>query len=390
MQYLKSLAIAAILSFLVAPTVWASTYTLDAPNDLTIASGRYTNDTTPTFTWEAADGATWYDVKIDDADYQGIGNKFQYTSNKLNNGWHTMFVRSHDNSGHTSTTMRVTFEVDTVGPTVSQPSSSTVYEDESETFTATANGNSDVIVRACTLIVKEGAKTTDVKMINSSSISSSMNNYFTANYTFKNDGTYSAYVWCIDGDNNSTSGSTATINVKNTKHTEVKPPVVVSNKIHSGDLIKMQCPEKNLSIDHPCKSVYYVGEDDKRHPFLNETVYFSWYQDFDELEIVSSGTMADIELGETVLYQPGSVLVKFPTSPEIYAIGSKSELRAYESESLVEKDYGSRWKSKIVLVSEQQFSIFKIGSKIDSSGDFDPSDIFDEKRDWIDETFDGR
>ena len=383
MQYIKSLAVAAILSFLVTPTAWASIYTLDAPNDLTIASGQYTNDTTPTFIWEAADGATWYDVRIDDTDYQGIGNKFQFTSNKLNNGWHTMFVRSHDNSGHTSTTMRITFEVDTVGPTVSQPSSSTVYEDESATFTATAKGES--AVDACTLVVKEGKETTDVKMIDSSS----KNDNFTAQYTFKNDGTYNAYVWCIDGDRNSTSGSTASINVKNRIRFDDYPPVV-TNSVDEGDLIKMQCSGKNLSIDHPCKSVYYVDEDDKRHPFLNETVYFSWYQDFDDVKIVSSKTMSDIALGETVLYQPGSVLVKFPTSPEIYAVGSKSDLRPYKTESLVKEDYGSNWKSKIVLVSEQQFSIFKIGSKIDSDNDFNPSSIFDEKHDWIDDTFDGR
>ena len=149
------------------------------------------------------------------------------------------------------------------------------------------------------------------------------------------------------------------------------------------------CPS-NVNGDHPCKSVYYIGDDGKRHPFLNETVYYSWYYDFDDVKFVTSSVMADIALGETVLYQPGSVLVKFPTSPEIYAIGSKSELRAYESESLVEKDYGSKWKSKIVSVSEQQFSIFKIGSKIDSDSDFNPSSIFDERYDWIDDTFDGR
>ena len=377
MQYLKSLAVAAILSFLVAPTAWATSYQLDAPDDLTITSGRYTSDTTPTFTWEAADGATWYDVRIDDADYKGIGNKFIFTASKLNDGWHTFFLRAHNNSGHVSSTKKIIFEIDTVGPTVGKPSPAISYEDRQTMFTVSAKGES--AVSACTLVIKEGNKTTDVKMTDSSL----KNDYFTGNYTFSDDGVYSAYVWCIDGDLNSTSGATTKITVMNLKYNDY------NNHPNVGDLVKLMCPS-NANGDHPCKSVYYIGDDGKRHPFLNETVYYSWYYDFDDVKFVTSSVMADIALGETVLYQPGSVLVKFPTSPEIYAIGSKSELRAYESESLVEKDYGSKWKSKIVSVSEQQFSIFKIGSKIDSDSDFNPSSIFDERYDWIDDTFDGR
>jgi hypothetical protein len=387
MRYLKSIALAVLFTLSLAPSALAHSNSVGAPVDLTIASGRYTNDSTPTFTWIAGEGATWYEVKIDNGSYRGIGNVFKYTSTELKDGWHTFYLRSHDNWENVSGVKSIAFEIDTVGLTIGKPSAAELYENESATISATTNGDAQAL--ACTLIIKEGKNTTDVKMKPEAKNA----HRFTATYKFKNDGQFPAYVWCIDGDRNSATGPTVTLKVlperSNDDESNDDEDDIHRGQVKNGDLIKLQCGPGAIG-DHPCKSVYYVGDDGKRHPFLNESVYYSWYANFNQVKLVTAAKMSDLSLGETVLYRPGSVLVKFATAPEIYAIGEKSELRAYEKESLVVGDYGSKWKNKIVTVSEQLISVFKIGSVIDSDNDFDPEDVFDEKHDWIDDTFDGR
>lgn len=379
MRYLKSLALAGFFGLLLAPSALAAS-SVGEPNDLDIKGGRYTNDTTPTFTWEAGDGATWYDVRIDGGSYTGIGNVFRYTSSSLKNGWHTFYVRAHDNRNHVSDFETITFEIDTIGPTVSKPTSDTVYEDQKTEFTVKTSGES--AVAACTLVVKEGKETSDIKMNWDSK------NVFTADYTFNNDGKATVYAWCIDGDRNSTTGSTSSVTIKNS-HVIDDQPSTNNNNVKKGDLVKLRCGSLAKS-DDACHAVYYIGDDGDRHPFLNGEVFLSWYHDFDDVKTITSSKMEDYDLGETVLFKPGSVLVKFVSSPVIYAVDENSILRAYETENLVRADYGSNWKNEIVTVSDQLYSVFRIGSEIDSSGDFDPDDAFDDKHDWIDETFDNR
>src|SRR3989338_2621852 len=98
------------------------------PVNLSIVGGKYTNDTTPTFTWTPAEGATWYEFLLDNGEWQGIGNVSTYTYNTLPNGWHTFYVRSHDSAEGVSVSTGLTFEIDTTGPTIvlSAPSTATV------------------------------------------------------------------------------------------------------------------------------------------------------------------------------------------------------------------------------------------------------------------------
>ena len=50
---------------------------------------------TPTFTWDAVDGAASYEVKMDSGDYTNIGNVTTYTwPTALADGSHTFYVRA--------------------------------------------------------------------------------------------------------------------------------------------------------------------------------------------------------------------------------------------------------------------------------------------------------
>lgn len=177
---------------------------LGAPTDVEVTSGTYTNDTTPTFTWDAPSGATWYEVALDSGSSIALGNVLTYTSSALSAGWHTFYISAHDNYGHESATSSVTFEIDTTGPTVPVVSPSYAYEDQAMTFSVSPYGESAPV--SCVLYV-------DGSSVGSMTKSGST---FSKSYTFSWDGTYTVYARCTDGDGNTTNGTSRNVTVYNT------------------------------------------------------------------------------------------------------------------------------------------------------------------------------
>lgn len=518
---------------------------LNAPTDLSLSGGVYTNDTTPTFTWTRPANATWYEYEIDNGDWQSLGNVSTFTTWNLSNGWHTFFVRAHDNYGDVSTSTALTFEIDTVGPTVPAVSPSTAQTNVSTTFTVSPSGES--AVTNCWLYVDGIQKTSMTKYSSAFSASytftwagtytvyarcadgdgnyttgttrtvtvsgtSSTNpdstlyvptvspssawedtssrftvyptsnyditncwlyvdgsnvktmeeystNYFRTDYTFSNSGSYTVYARCYDSSGTYVNGSQRTVTVYETDGdpatplsvpsvslsstvegynttfsvqpssdynvtncwlyvdgdkvatmtetstnyftvnyifqdsgsysvyarcydssgtyvTGTKRTVTVyssgysSNNAHEGDLIKIACGS-HPSTNDTCKAVYYYGEDGKRHAFPNESVYYTWYNNFNDVVEISSSDMSDITIGKNVTYRPGSVLVQFSGSSSIYAVEKKHTLRKYTTTSLLKSDYGSNYDDVIVTVPDTLYGNYSIGSVIDSTSDYD-------------------
>lgn len=544
----SALALAGLLVALAPTSAFAATQS--APSNLDLVDGIYTNDTTPTATWTRPNGATWYEILVDDGSWYGIGNVGSYTLWTLPDGWHTLYVRAHNNSGGISTSASVTFEIDTVGPTVSTVSPSTAVEDVATTFAVTSSGESATTF--CDLYIN-GSNTGGMTKYSTTS--------FKKSYTFSTDGSYTVYARCADGDGNYTSGASRTVTVSDAddEETFVVPAVSPSSatedesetfsvtpygtldatscrlyvsgssvgtmtqsgstfrlnytfvndgsytvyaycknehgdwvkgtsrtvtveqaddnadsldvptvspstaeederteftvkptsdynvtdcwlyvdgsrvatmdeesrnvftadytfsrdgsysvyaycKDSSGDavtgdkrtvrvtdshdygddglddadrgsLIKTVCGTTATSTD-PCKAVYYYGDDGKRHVFPNEAVYFTWYNDFDDVVEVSGDFMSSLTIGKNVTFRPGSVLVKFETSSSIYAVEKERTLRRYTSTSLIKSDYGSSYTDVLVTVSDSLFGNYVIGDTIDSTQDFDRDDEY--------------
>lgn len=354
-------AVFLIPSFALAVVGW--------PVNLAITGGMYTKDTTPTFTWSPAGGATWYDYKIDSGTYVGIGNVRSVTVNNLSDGWHTFYLRGHSNSGEVGQVRSVTFEVDTKGPTVPAVSPSTAVEDWATTFTVTPSG--EAAITSCNLYVNGS----------SVGVMSKQGSSFTKSYIFVHDGSYVVYAVCTDGDGNTTSGTQRTVTVYDTPvyedDDEDEDDEQADEDTDEGDLIKSEC-EGHVDVNDPCKAVYYWGQDGKRHPFPNEAVFFSWYHDFDEVREVDADFMAGIPLGETVTLKPGTAPVRFDSSEKVYAVVEGGILRHYLTPSLVAADYGSDWVTQdLITLSDAFFSHYFIGQEIDSSSDYDPEDARD-------------
>lgn len=121
-------------------------------------------------------------------------------------------------------------------------------------------------------------------------------------------------------------------------------------------------------------AVYFIGSDNRRHPFPNSNVYFTWYTDFSGVNIVNESQLTQIPLGSNVTYRPGVKMVKFDSSPKVYVVDRYGVLRWVENETVAAALYGSAWNTMIVDISDAFFSNYQFGSTVTSAADFSPSD----------------
>ncbi len=346
-------------------------YGPNAPTDLTVdgdwTSADYVSSTTPTLTWTAAtddeDSGVVYEYNLDSAGYVAIGNSTSYTLSALSNGAHTVELRAVDSVDNEGDVATLIFMVDTDAPLVGAVTPSTTTTGTSTLFVVYADDStSDVDV--CTLY----HGTTAVASMAGSGPT------WTATVTTSTAGTYSMYATCVDLAGNSTTGASVTLTVTGTSTTTTEETDVDSDEAVPGDLIKLAC-DAGADVNDPCKAVYYFGDDEKRHAFPNEKVYFTWYTDFSDVVVVTDDFMASLMLGHNVTYHPGTKMVKFITVNTVYAVGEDGKLRAIDSEATAKSIYGSTWNKKIDDISDAFFGNYKFGDAIDSASDFDPDAV---------------
>ena len=255
----------------------------------------------------------------------------------------------------TSRTIEVYADDDEMDDELYVPTVSPSSADEDERTEFTVRPSSDYNVTDCWLYV-DGSRVTEMDETST--------NVFEGDYTFNNSGSYSVYAYCQDSSGDTDTGDKRTVQVNDD-----------DDDVEHGTLIKTPCGSYADSLD-PCKAVYFYGKDGKRHVFPNESVYFTWYRDFDDVVEVSSNFMASLTIGKNVTYRPGSVLVQFQSSSSIYAVEKDHTLRRYTTTSLIQSDYGSNWDDNLVTVPDSLYSNYTIGSVIDSTGDYDRDDEY--------------
>lgn len=137
----------------------------------------------------------------------------------------------------------------------------------------------------------------------------------------------------------------------------------------SGDLIKKA----------DSSSVYYLGADGKRYVFPSDRVFFTWYDDFSTIQILSDTEVESYPLGGNVTAKPGVKLVQAVTNdtpwqvadPKVYAVAGNGTLRHVTSAAVAEELYGADWESMILPVVETVFVGYSTGDDITAAADFD-------------------
>ncbi|MFH1632270.1 MAG: YCF48-related protein [bacterium] len=380
-------------------------YAPDAPVNLTIDEGSPTNQTSPTLSWDAATDdeseIDHYMIKIDEDIWNSVSGTSYPITWTLSEGLHGAYIYAVDQADNESDIADLYFTIDITDPVIPAvtPTSATV----GTAVTFVAAPEDDYGVAECDLYVDSIYKGDMVDVGDGN---------FQMSYTFLTDGTHLVYARCTDEANNVNNGTTTLVSVSYTSITcypdtdgdgygngshptvvtgTVCPSGSVSNGSDScdgdasahtyaqcypatptvpavgttdtGNLIKMQCEAGN-EVNDPCRAVYYYGDDGKRHAFPNEKVYFTWYDNFDGVIIVTDEFMASISLGRNITYHPGTKMVKFQTMHTVYAVSAGGVLRAIASESVAQDLYGTAWNQQIDDISDAFYRNYSFGDGI--------------------------
>lgn len=121
----------------------------------------------------------------------------------------------------------------------------------------------------------------------------------------------------------------------------------------AGSLIKGSLP-----------AIYYCGADGKRYVFVNDRAFFSWFDGFEGVEILSDVDLAKIPLGGNVTYRPGKKMIKIQSDPRVYVIARGGILRWVQTESKARELYGDDWNKQIDDISDAFFTNYTIGSSL--------------------------
>ncbi len=145
----------------------------------------------------------------------------------------------------------------------------------------------------------------------------------------------------------------------------------VSPIVPVGSLVKL--PDDSNPYTQEDTAVYYYGQDCKRHAFPNSKIYFTWYQDFNNIVTVQPGTLASMQLGSNALYRPAIRMVKFTTVNKVYAVGMNGELRWVTSEAVAVSLYGTMWNKSIDDISDAFYTNYTFVADIIDANEFQAS-----------------
>lgn len=250
-----------------------------------------------------------------------------------------------------------TTATDTVAPTVGAITPTEAVAGSATTLSASVEDSGGM--GTCTLYV------------NSTNIGPMSNSggYATYLYTFTAEGDAIANAYCVDAAGNATRGASTTITIAAAVSSEQK---IAVSEADVNSIIKLACGS-DADAEDPCHAVYYY--DGKRHAFPNEKVFFSWYDSFDDVVVVTEDFLSSITLGFNVTYHPGTTMVKFITQNTVYAVGEAGELRAIASEDVAVSIWGSDWNTQIDDISDAFYGNYHFGDDINSTSDFDPDAV---------------
>ena len=137
---------------------------------------------------------------------------------------------------------------------------------------------------------------------------------------------------------------------------------VAPEDLEAGDLIRGE----------GFSAVYYYGADGFRYVFPNDKAYFTWYDNFDDVQWLTDSDMSSIQIGGNVTYKPGAKMIKINSDPTVYVVGAGGEIMAIPSEEVATELYGSSWNTMIDDVPDGFFPNYTMGSELEFASQFDP------------------
>jgi hypothetical protein len=118
-------------------------------------------------------------------------------------------------------------------------------------------------------------------------------------------------------------------------------------------------------------TVYYVGADMNRHPFIDEQTYFTYQDSWDGVIVLADAALADYPMGSLMLPKAGTVLVKIESMNQVYALDTAANgstmLRLIPNEMTAEYVFGAHWADYVIDIAPTFFTKFGMGDEIDAA-----------------------
>lgn len=111
-------------------------------------------------------------------------------------------------------------------------------------------------------------------------------------------------------------------------------------------------------------TVYYIDEDNLRHPFWDTNTYFTYADSFSDVVWVTDATIPTLFIGTPMLPKSGTVLVKIQSDPKVYAIEGDNVLRWIPDEATAISLYGAYWTDCVIDLEPTAFPHFAIGEAL--------------------------
>lgn len=128
--------------------------------------------------------------------------------------------------------------------------------------------------------------------------------------------------------------------------------------------IMPKCTSDTLIRTPEISTVYYCGRDGGRYAFQNEGTFFSWYESFDDVQIITTEEMGEIPLRGAVTYRPGVYMVKLITVPKVYAVGHNGTLHWVPTATMAEALYGEDWSMLVRDIPDTFIGGYQYGADV--------------------------
>ena len=116
-------------------------------------------------------------------------------------------------------------------------------------------------------------------------------------------------------------------------------------------------------LKSPGSGIYYLGFDDKIHPFSQMSIYHSWYADFSSVNFVSDIKLSQYPVGDPVCVRPGTFLIQFSGDTNVYAVEPGCVLRQIRSAVEARLVYGDLWNERILRLPNELKAFYVMESQ---------------------------
>jgi len=99
-------------------------------------------------------------------------------------------------------------------------------------------------------------------------------------------------------------------------------------------------------------AVYYYAPSGHRFAYPQDKYFFTWHNDFSEVNQITNEELASIPLSDVILIRPGTKLVKIQSIPTVYAVSRVGELYAIASEEVAVEMFGENWSNNVIDIQD--------------------------------------